>query len=121
MIRELDNDGFLLCKIQGRLFENSTNYVNTSSLIFIRRFMNSVAATEFDSGQFLNDTKTIENVYESLIDEYGESEYGSVKMNSEILYWMGYIYRYFSYTYNLSSKRVYKIIKPNELYERYYI
>ena len=31
------------------------------------------------------------------------------------MYWIGYIYRYFSFTYDLSSSQVYKIIKPKEL------
>lgn len=30
------------------------------------------------------------------------------------MYWIGYLYRYFSYTYELSSIRVYKIVKPKE-------
>ena len=31
------------------------------------------------------------------------------------MYWIGYLYRYFSYTYELPSTRVYKIVKPKEL------
>lgn len=31
------------------------------------------------------------------------------------MYWMGYIYRYFAYTYNISALNTYKIIKPKEL------
>ena len=31
------------------------------------------------------------------------------------MFWIGYIYRYFSYTYKKTSKQVYKIIKPKEL------
>lgn len=31
------------------------------------------------------------------------------------MYWIGYLYRYFSFTYELSSLQVYKIIKPKEL------
>ena len=31
------------------------------------------------------------------------------------MFWIGYIYRYFSYTYQKTSKQVYKIIKPKEL------
>ena len=30
------------------------------------------------------------------------------------MYWIGYLYRYFSYTYELSSITVYKIVKPKE-------
>lgn len=31
------------------------------------------------------------------------------------LYWIGYIYRYYSYTYEMSSVQVYKVVKPKEL------
>ena len=48
-------------------------------------------------------------------EEYGASKYGSVKYNLIELYWIGYLYRYFSYTYNMSSIQVYKIVKPKEL------
>ena len=44
-----------------------------------------------------------------------ESKYGSVKYSPNEMYWIGYIYRYFSYTYEKSSSQVYKIIKPKEL------
>ncbi len=51
-----------------------------------------------------------------LIDEeYGKSEYGSVKYSLDELYWIGYIYRYYAYTYDKTSKQVYKIVKPKEL------
>ena len=39
----------------------------------------------------------------------------TVKYNLNELYWIGYLYRYFSYTYNMSSIQVYKIVKPKEL------
>lgn len=118
---KIDRDGLTLCKLQGELFENSIKYVNQSSSIFIRRFMNSNIARTFDSKDILNDTKPFEMIYEILDDEFGKSEYGSKKFGSESLFWIGYIYRYFSYTYNLSSKQVYKMIKPDELNERYYV
>ena len=31
------------------------------------------------------------------------------------MYWIGYIYRYFVITYELTSMQVYKIVKPKEL------
>ena len=73
--------------------------------------MNSNIARDFDSKDILNDTKSIETIYEIVEQEFGESDYGTKKFGSESLFWIGYIYRYFSYTYNLSSKQVYKMIK----------
>ena len=43
------------------------------------------AYIEFD------DTLTIDNVYERLEEEFGETNYGKVKYSSEVLYWIGYL------------------------------
>lgn len=119
-MKKMDKDGLLLCKLQGDIFENSLNYVKTSSEIFIRRFMNSNIVKEMDSLAFLDDTLSVNDVYDLIELEYGESNYGKVKYHTEALFWIGYIYRYFAYTYELSSRQVYKIIKPKELNELYY-
>ena len=52
----------------------------------------------------------------TLVDEeYGATDYGSVKYTHNEMYWIGYIYRYFVITYELTSMQVYKIVKPKEL------
>ena len=113
-MRTIDNNGLVLCDLQSDLFEKSI-YLDCSSEIFIRRFMNSKVAKQFDSTQVLDDTLTIDNIFEELVNEYGDTSYGSVKYSRSELYWIGHIYRYFSYTYDISSKQVYKIVKPKEL------
>lgn len=113
-MRILDNNGLILCDLQSELFEKSLS-LDCSSEIFIRRFMNSKIVKQFDSTQILDDTLTIPDIYEHLVNEYGESSYGSIKYSKNELYWIGHIYRYLSYTYEISSKQVYKIIKPKEL------
>ena len=119
VVREIDNDGLILCKLQARTFELSEKKVTSSSLIFIRRFMNSNIATEFDSTAILNYPYGEEDVIESLDEEYGKTNYGTDKYSSDVLYWIGYIYRYFSYTFDISSKIAYKMVKPDELKDVY--
>ena len=114
-MRKIDHDGLLLCKIQGAIFENSLKKTNTSSEIFIRRFMFSDIAKEFDSKAYLNGSITKDEVFELIEDEYGESSYGKNKYSEQVLHWIGYLYRYFSYTYELTSKQVYRYVKPKEL------
>lgn len=64
--------------------------------------MMSEIVKEFDSLSILDDTLTIDNVYERLEEEFGETNYGKVKYPSEVLYWdCIHIYRYMSYTYDL--------------------
>lgn len=113
-MRNIDNNGLILCDIQSELFENSRN-LDCSSEIFIRRFMNSNVVKKLDSKQILDDTLTINDILEELTNEYGDSSYGSVKYLKNELYWIGHFYRYFCYTYEISSKQAYKIIKPKEL------
>ena len=114
-MKKIDHDGLLLCKIQGVIFENSLKKTKTSSEIFIRRFMFSDIAKEFDSKAYLNGSITKDEVFELIEDEYGESSYGKNKYSEQVLYWIGYLYRYFSYTYELTSKQVYRYVKPREL------
>lgn len=53
--------------------------------------MMSEIVKEFDSLSILDDTLTIDNVYERLEEEFGETNYGKAKYSSEVLYWIGYL------------------------------
>ena len=103
-MRQEDRECRRLCDIQANLFERSITSLDTSSEIFVRRFMNSNIAKELDSGAFLDDTKTIEDIFNSLDEQYGKSSYGSVKYHREVMYWSGYLYRYFCYCLALQNK-----------------
>ena len=120
-MKKFDKDGLILSDIQGTIFEKSLEYTSSSSEIFIRRFMNSNISSDFDSTSFLNGNLTLEDVFDSINEQYGNTTYGKTRFGKEALYWIGYIYRYFSYAYGLPSKQVYNIIKPKELAERYYV
>ncbi len=120
-MRKFDKDGLSLCTLQGNVFVSSFEKEKCSSDIFVRRFMNSEVAQEFDSLAILDETLSIEEILKNIEEEFGDSSYGKTKYEKEVLFWMGYLYRYFAYTYNLSSKRVYKVIKPKELNEAYYV
>ncbi len=120
-MKPIDRDGLLLCRLQGNIFASSLEYSESSSEIFMRRFMMSNLVKEFDLKAVLNDSLTIAEAFEIIEKEFGKTSYGKVKYNEEVLFWIGYLYRYMAYTYNLSSKSVYKIIKPKEINKRYYI
>ena len=114
-MRKIDKDGLLLCELQATAFENSVDKMESSSEIFIRRFMRSRIAKRLDDGSVLESNIQAEDILQLANEEYGFSNYGSVKYTRNEMYWIGYIYRYFSFTYDLSSSQVYKIIKPKEL------
>ncbi len=114
-MRKISKDGLLLCKLQAEVFENSIDKMDTSSEIFIRRFMKSEIAKRLDNESVLESNIQVNDILDLINEEYGISNYGSVKYTQNEIYWIGYIYRYFASTYEMSSAQVYKIIKPKEL------
>ena len=114
-MKKISRDGLLLCELQAETFENSIDKIESSSEIFIRRFMKSEIAKRFDNESVLESNIQANDVLELVIEQYGASDYGSVKYTRNEIYWIGYIYRYFAFTYELTSAQVYKIVKPKEL------
>lgn len=114
-MKKIDKDGIILCEMQASVFAKSADRVSASSDIFIRRFMNSRVVKLLDSGDILQTNIQAEDIIDMLEQQYGMTQYGSVKYAGDELYWMGYLYRYYAYTYGISSLKVYKILKPKEL------
>ncbi len=119
-MKPMDETGQILCRIQAKLFVSSIDLTNCSSAVFLRRFMNSSAAKRIDNGSFLFESSTNESVIAEIEEAFGKSSYGKVKYSENELYWMGYLYRYWCYTYEKTSRQVYRIIKPVELRELFY-
>lgn len=116
-MKKINKRGLLLCELQAKAFENSIDQMNCSSEIFIRRFMKSKIAKRFDKEDILESNMQPNDVLQLINEEYGVSSYGSVKYMHNEMYWIGYLYRYFVFTYELNSAQVYKIVKPKELRE----
>ena len=119
-MRKMDHDGLKLCKFQAELFQNSIEEAECSSKVFIRRFMHSYFVRRMDGSGFLYETTSISDAFDEIENQYGSSDYGQEKFSREELYWMGYIYRYWSYITGSSSKQIYRIVKPEELKKMYY-
>ena len=119
-MKEMDEYGLSFCKLQANIFANSAERVPCSSPVFLRRYMNSSFAEEMDRTEEYLEPIDAETAYRAVEEEYGKSRYGSIRYTYEELYWMGYLYRYWCYTHETTSKNVYRIIKPNELRTLYY-
>ena len=109
---------------QGRLFKLSARR-GISSAEFIKVFMKSATAKALDSTYNRMQWAGEEYLLEEVIDEAGErfEKLGEVYPD-EMIYWIGYIYRYWHYDTRESSKEIYKyaqvkIMKQN--YERLYM
>ena len=113
-----------LCDIQGRLFELSADN-NYGSANFVKVFMTSEVAKALDSTYNRMQWAGEEYLLEELADIVGDklSKEGEI-FSRDILYWMGYLYRYWHYYTNESSKEIYKqapvkVMKQN--YEKLYL
>ena len=119
-MRKLVAQDLELCRLQGDLFESSAKLCACSSPVFVRRFMNSELAKRFDDSSVLAEANTLRSMVAELDGQYGASGYGTTRYDAETLYWMGYLYRYWSLAFKTSSKRIYKIIPARELSALYY-
>lgn len=97
-----------LCDIQGRLFELSAEK-KYGSAAFVRVFMTSDTAKELDSDynrmQWAGEEYLLEEVESAagdLLTEAGEI------YSIDILYWMGYLYRYWHYYSGEDSAKIYR-------------
>ena len=119
-MRAFDETGLKLCRMQAELFVLSASKLECSSPIFLRRFMLSKVAARMDQDGFLYESCTGDGILQEIEEEFGATNYGKEKYSTEELYWMGYLYRYWCYTYEKSSKHIYKLMKPKELRGLYY-
>lgn len=120
-MKPLSSDEVKLCQLQAKLFEDSIDMTGCSSAVFIRRFMFSDIALSFDDKTYLLHADSNEKVFASLIEQFGDSEYGSLKYTSDQMFWIGYVYRCFSIVHDLSSKQVYRMIDARKIVEYYNI
>ena len=120
-MKDLDFNERKLCQIQGKIFEESIDKVDCSSLIFIRRFMKSKLSKNFDDYSFLVMSLDINDCFYEIENEYGKSIYGKIKYSKNEMFWIGYIYRALSILYKLPSRKVFSIFNAKEIIKYYNI
>ena len=97
-----------LCDIQGRLFELSADS-NYGSVNFVKTFMTSEVAKALDSTYNRMQWAGEEYLLEELVAISGEKITNDGEVYSkDVLYWMGYLYRYWHYYTNEDSVKIYK-------------
>lgn len=109
-----------LCDIQGRLFELSAEK-KYNSAAFIKAFMMSDTAKELDSKYNRMQWAGEEYLLEEVASVAGESltRNGEI-FSADVLYWIGYIYRYWHYYTGEDSAKIYKQA-PAQTMERNYM
>ncbi|MCI1245716.1 MAG: antitoxin [Bacilli bacterium] len=119
-MREFDKRGLDLAAYQAEIFKQSLIDTESSSPIFIRRFMKSKFVQKLDEGETYLLSLDTNEAFASLDKQYGKSVYGKIKYSINEIHWIGYIYRYICYTRECPSRLIYKLIKPAELRNVYF-
>ena len=110
-----------LCDIQGRLFELSA-VKKMPSAAFIKAFMTSETAKELDSRynrmQWMGEEYLLEEVLSSAGDYLTVA--GEI-YQKEVLYWIGYIYRYWHYYTGERSAKILRQAPASTMKRNYMI
>ena len=114
-VKAVDNIQLKLCDIQGRLFEQSREYASEN---FIRIFMNSEVAEHLDSPYNKLQWMGEEYLLDELKEEKDLNREGE-KYDPEILYWIGYVYRYWACSRDEKSKRIYRYAPAKTMRRNY--
>lgn len=105
-----------LCDIQGRLFELALKN-GYDCPAFIKTFMNSRSAIALDDTYDRLQWAGEEYILEELNEESGGLKKAGETYSIEVMYWAGYLYRYWHYYTNESSKEIYKIADAKTINE----
>ena len=109
-----------LCDIQGRLFELSADK-KLDSAAFVKTFMVSQTAKELDSKYNRMQWAGEEYLLEEIISDAGDILTANGEtFPKDVLYWIGYIYRYWHYYADEDSAKIYKQA-PVETMKRNYL
>jgi len=119
-MKKMTNNGLLLCKIQADLFANYSSFTHCSPYFFIRRFLFSDLAKRFDDTTVLLDSSSNKTFIDEIDAQFGKTSFGGSKsISKEIMYWIGYVYRYWAYTYEIPSNELFLKVQPKVLVSRY--
>ena len=102
----LSRDKFQLCDIQGRLFELALRS-GYDCPAFIEFFMNSPQAASLDDTYDRLQWAGEEYILEDLEDTSGGLKKAGTVYSREVMYWAGYIYRFWHYLTGESSRDIY--------------
>lgn len=118
-MREFDHTGILLAEYQGKIFEKSVD-LNCSTAIFVRRFLHSNYLKKLDMNDLTSISLDVNEALDSIQSQFGDSDYGKVKYSKNALFWIGYMYRYISYTRGITTKFTINLFTHKQMNDVYY-
>ena len=118
-MKKFDHDGLLLAEYQGKLFEESTE-LKCSTAVFLRRFLYSDFLRKMDTNDVASMALDVHEGIHSIHEQFGESDYGKNKYSKNVMFWMGYMYRYIAYTRGVTTKFVMSQFPYKQMNDVYY-
>ena len=118
-MRKFDHHGLLIAEYQGKLFERSTD-LDCSSGIFIRRFLHSDLLKKLDNDQLASVSLDPSEGLNSILEQFGDTDYGSQKNSGSAMFWMGYMYRYIAYTREAITGFIMKLFPYRQMNSVFY-
>lgn len=110
-MKKLESWQYALCNEQGDLY-SVAGKKGYDSKSFIRTFMNSSVAADMDKPFHFMQWAGKLYLIDRLEDECIISKNGNV-YDSEVLYWIGYLFRYWHFYTGESSKEIYRQAKAD--------
>jgi len=117
MVKTLNRFERQICDIQGRLFELSLKK-DLDSEDFIQKFMNSKTCEFLDMPYDRLQWSGEEYILENMTDET-HVKTGGTKYGKEVLFWIGYVYRYWHLLTGESSRVIYMQAGVEQMNECY--
>ncbi len=106
----------LMCELQADVFEKSLNIFNCSSSFFISKFMYSDIAKQLDDIDNPYNYLSLESILLSLERQYPSlNKSGEEKYTSQVLRWLGYIYRAWAILKHHKTSYIYKYMKADKM------
>jgi len=107
-----------LCKIQGRLFELSLKE-NLDSETFIKQYMKSKAASDYGLPYNRLQWAGEEYILEEVMDECKDKLKIGTLYSKDVMFWTGYIYSYWHFLTDESSKKIVSQAPPKIMKNSY--
>ena len=118
-MKNFDHNGLLLAEYQGKLFEKSTE-LDCSTGIFLRRFLHSDMLEKLDTNQPSLVSLDVNDGINSILEQFGNTDYGKEKYSGSSMFWMGYMYRYISYTREIRTRFLMELLDYRQMNDVYY-
>ena len=118
-MKNFDHNGLLLAEYQGKLFEKSTE-LDCSTGIFLRRFLHSDLLEKLDTNQPSLVSLDVNDGINSILEQFGNTDYGKEKYSGSSMFWMGYMYRYISYTREIRTRFLMELLDYRQMNDVYY-